>query len=530
MPDDAASDTAADVADDTAADLPAERARRLADLDDLRARGVDPYPVRFDRDRTLAELRADFGGLPAGTETETSGRVAGRILLLRRQGKLTFATVRDQSGQRPALRVPSGVLGEEEHDAVRRPRPRRLGRRRRHRDDHAQGRAVGQGRTASSCWPRRCGRCPTSGTASPTSTPASGSATSTSSSTTTRAACSRSGSPAVAAIRRCLDDARLRRGRDADARASSSAARRRGRSSRTTTRSTSTCTCASRSSCTSSGWSSAGSSASSRSAACSATRASTPRHNPEFTMLEAYQAFADYHDMMELTESLVVAAARASRRRRHRGRDRRRRASTSPTVAARHDGRPDPRARRRRHPSVDGRSTTRARCSTASGSPTRTSGARAGSPTRSTTSSSSRRSCGPTFVARPSARDVTAGARRTATIPTLVERFEVVVDGSELANAYSELNDPIDQRGALRSRGAAHAPRATLEAGDRRRGLPPGARVRPAAHRRHGPRHRPAHHAARRRHQHPRGHPVPDAQARGLTRTTQFDHHEAARE
>ncbi len=36
-------------------------------------------------------------------------------------------------------------------------------------------------------------------------------------------------------------------------------------------------------------------------------------HNPEFTMLEAYQAFADYHDMMELTERLVVTAAHASR-------------------------------------------------------------------------------------------------------------------------------------------------------------------------------------------------------------------------
>ncbi len=32
------------------------------------------------------------------------------------------------------------------------------------------------------------------------------------------------------------------------------------------------------------------------------------RHNPEFTMLEAYQAFADYNDMMDLVEGMVVAA------------------------------------------------------------------------------------------------------------------------------------------------------------------------------------------------------------------------------
>jgi lysyl-tRNA synthetase class 2 len=31
------------------------------------------------------------------------------------------------------------------------------------------------------------------------------------------------------------------------------------------------------------------------------------QHNPEFTMLEAYQAYGDYNDMMELTESLVAA-------------------------------------------------------------------------------------------------------------------------------------------------------------------------------------------------------------------------------
>jgi lysyl-tRNA synthetase class 2 len=35
------------------------------------------------------------------------------------------------------------------------------------------------------------------------------------------------------------------------------------------------------------------------------------RHNPEFTMLEAYQAYSDYHGMMDLTEALIVGAIEA---------------------------------------------------------------------------------------------------------------------------------------------------------------------------------------------------------------------------
>jgi lysyl-tRNA synthetase class 2 len=37
----------------------------------------------------------------------------------------------------------------------------------------------------------------------------------------------------------------------------------------------------------------------------------SPRHNPEFTMLEAYQAYADYQSMMDLTESLICAGIEA---------------------------------------------------------------------------------------------------------------------------------------------------------------------------------------------------------------------------
>src|SRR5437870_12736663 len=75
-----------------------EYARRLAAVEAIRAAGGDPYPVRFDRDRTAASLREEFGDLEPGTETGVTVRVAGRLLLIRRQGKLAFATMRDGTG------------------------------------------------------------------------------------------------------------------------------------------------------------------------------------------------------------------------------------------------------------------------------------------------------------------------------------------------------------------------------------------------------------------------------------------------
>jgi lysyl-tRNA synthetase, class II len=60
---------------------------------------VADTPYRFDRTATAAELHERHGALGPGDESDDVVSVAGRVMLVRPQGRLAFATLRDSSGQ-----------------------------------------------------------------------------------------------------------------------------------------------------------------------------------------------------------------------------------------------------------------------------------------------------------------------------------------------------------------------------------------------------------------------------------------------
>jgi len=101
-------------ADDVAAHrggLDHERERRLGRVAEIRAAGGQPYPHRFDRSHTLADVRAAHHALEPGTETDVRVSVAGRVMLRRVQGRLVFITLRDRSDELQ-LFISQAVVGD----------------------------------------------------------------------------------------------------------------------------------------------------------------------------------------------------------------------------------------------------------------------------------------------------------------------------------------------------------------------------------------------------------------------------------
>ncbi|MFJ4314308.1 bifunctional lysylphosphatidylglycerol synthetase/lysine--tRNA ligase LysX [Streptomyces lavendulae] len=79
--------------------LPDQVRVRHAKLDRIRAAGTDPYPVGIrQRTHTVAALKAAHPGYPAGTRTGEQVTLAGRVMVVRDLGGVVFAVLRDWTG------------------------------------------------------------------------------------------------------------------------------------------------------------------------------------------------------------------------------------------------------------------------------------------------------------------------------------------------------------------------------------------------------------------------------------------------
>ena len=202
-------------------------------------------------------------------------------------------------------------------------------------------------------------------------------------------------------------------------------------------------------------------------------------HNPEFTMLEFYQAYSDYHDLMDLTEELFATLARAvcgstmvpfgehqldfAKWQRISMREAIVRhwpagAAPAPTAAelAQAGG---PRA------AADRYNAWAERTAAPDSTPPKTLNV-AGMSDGEVTGLLFETFAEPQLI-QPTLlydfpTDISPLAKCRADDPSLVERFEVFVGGMELGNAFSELNDPEEQERRFRQQvegGGDEAPR-----------------------------------------------------------------------
>ncbi len=92
-------------------------AARRAKLARLREEGIDPFPHRFAGVEPIAAVQGAHEGLQAGEETEQAHRVAGRLAARRGQGRAAFLDLVDRSG-RLQLHARSDVLGPERFERL----------------------------------------------------------------------------------------------------------------------------------------------------------------------------------------------------------------------------------------------------------------------------------------------------------------------------------------------------------------------------------------------------------------------------
>jgi lysyl-tRNA synthetase class 2 len=94
-------------------DVPEQMRVRRDKRQRLLESGRDAYPVEVGRTHTLQQVREQWGHLETGEETQDVVRVAGRVVFVRNTGKLCFATLQEGIGTRLQVMVSLAEVGEE---------------------------------------------------------------------------------------------------------------------------------------------------------------------------------------------------------------------------------------------------------------------------------------------------------------------------------------------------------------------------------------------------------------------------------
>ena len=179
------------------------------------------------------------------------------------------------------------------------------------------------------------------------------------------------------------------------------------------------------------------------------------RHNPEFTSIELYQAYADYHDMMDITEALIVTAAEEVL------------GTTQITYQGEAVDLSTPWKRITMHDAVQEKTGvnfaefTDLDSAKAAASAAGIHGVNDCSSIGHVLNEAFEQTVEATLIQPTFITDypveISPLAKPHRDKPGLVERFELFIVGRETANSFSELTDPIDQRQRLEAQAAKKA-------------------------------------------------------------------------
>ncbi len=90
---------------------------KLKKLEELKALGINPYPYSYPQTNHAAEINQKYSSLNPGDHTKDTVSVAGRIMLKRVMGKASFFHLQDQSGK-VQLYLQEDKLGKDKYDLI----------------------------------------------------------------------------------------------------------------------------------------------------------------------------------------------------------------------------------------------------------------------------------------------------------------------------------------------------------------------------------------------------------------------------